>query len=330
MSTESNPSVCIVRRFNYPAERVFDAWLDPALAGKWLFATSTGKMVRAEIDPRVGGRFTFTDRRDGEDVEHSGEYLEIDRPRRLVFTFGVPKYSPNLDRVTVEIEPQGGGCELTLTHEMKPEFLEYASRTEDGWTQIMEGLAASLGEELAATNLKPGEFTAPGEVRFVRLLPGPIERVWEYLTNSEKRKTWFAGGPMELKQGGRMELHFRHIEIAPHETPPEEHKIHHDPGIKSPGEITRCEPPRVLAFTWGGDASGDSSEVTFELSPHGDQVKLVLTHRRLGPDRQELIGTSAGWHTHLRILVARLSGTKPPPFWSPLKRFEADYAKRLA
>src|SRR4029450_4243428 len=99
MSTESNPSVRIVRRFNYPAERVFDAWLDPALAGKWLFATSSGQMVRAEIDPRVGGRFTFTDRREGEDVEHSGEYLEIDRPSRLVFTFGVPKYSADLDRV---------------------------------------------------------------------------------------------------------------------------------------------------------------------------------------------------------------------------------------
>jgi uncharacterized protein YndB with AHSA1/START domain len=329
MTTNSNPSVRIVRRFNYPAERVFDAWLNPALAGKWLFATSSGQMVRAEIDPRVGGRFTFTDRRDGEDVEHSGEYLEIDRPRRLVFTFGVPKYSSNVDRVTVEIEPQGGGCELTLTHEMKPEFLEYSSKTEDGWMQIVEGLAASLGEELAATNRTHGEFTASGEVRFVRLLPGPIERVWDYLVDSDKRKTWFAGGPMELKAGGQMELHFRHIEIAPHEIPPEEHKVHHDPGVKSAGVVTRCEPPRVLAFTWGGDGSEDSSEVTFELTPQGDQVRLVLTHQRLGTDRQELIGTSAGWHTHLRILVARLGGTKPPPFWSPLTRLEAEYTKRL-
>jgi uncharacterized protein YndB with AHSA1/START domain len=328
MSTNSNTVVRVVRRFDFPASRVFDAWLDPALASKWLFATSTGQMVRSEIDPRVGEKFTFTDRRDGEDVEHTGEYLEIDRPRRLVFTFGVPKYSPNFDRITVEIEPKGSGCELTLTHELKPEFLEFASRTEDGWARIVEGLAASLGEELAATNLLPGEFTAPGEIRFVRLLPGPIERVWEHLTDSEKRSKWFAGGPMELKRGGKMELHFRHIEIAPHETPPEEHKAHHDPGIKSTGTVTQCEPPRLLAFTWFGE-SDDSSEVTFELTPHGDKVKLVLTHRRLGTDRQELIGTAAGWHTHLRMLVARLSGTKPPPFWSPLSRLEGEYGKRL-
>jgi uncharacterized protein YndB with AHSA1/START domain len=330
MSTDSNPMVRIVRRFDFPASRVFDAWLDPALAGKWLFATSTGKMVRAEIDPRVGGRFTFTDCRDGEDVEHTGEYLEIERPRRLVFTFGVPKFSPNFDRITIEIGPKDNGCELTLTHEMKPEFRDFASRTEDGWTQIVEGLAASLGEERAATNLTPGQNTAPGEVRFVRLLPGPIERVWACLTDSEKRRRWLASGPMELKTGGHVELHFRHADIAPNETPPEKYKLQHDPGVKMAGEVTRCEPPRLLSYTWGGETPDQSSEVTFELTPHGDEVQLVLTHRRLGTDRNELISVSSGWHIHLRMLIADLAGSKPPLFWAPLLRYEVEYAKRLS
>jgi uncharacterized protein YndB with AHSA1/START domain len=95
--------VRVTHHFSAAPERVFDAWLDPQTAGKWLFTTPTGQMVRVEIDARVGGRFVIIDRRNGEDVEHTGEYLEIDRPRRLVFTFGVPKYSPLFNQVTVEI-----------------------------------------------------------------------------------------------------------------------------------------------------------------------------------------------------------------------------------
>ena len=89
----------------------------------------------------MGGRFTFTDRRDGEDVIHTGEYLEIDRPRRLAFDFAVPKYSSLVTRVTIEIVPlDSGGCELTLTHEgVLPEFAE---RSVEGWSMILAGLAA--------------------------------------------------------------------------------------------------------------------------------------------------------------------------------------------
>src|ERR1022692_2026430 len=90
-----------------------------------------------------------------------------------------------------------------------------------------------------------GEFTGPAEVRLVRTLPGPIERIWDYLTDSEKRSHWFAGGPMELRKGGKLTLHFRHRNLAPDETPPEEHKQHHDPGTSMEGVVTRCEPPRV-------------------------------------------------------------------------------------
>ncbi|MGV3615414.1 MAG: SRPBCC family protein [Fimbriimonas sp.] len=142
-----NPSslqVRVVRHFDASPERVFDAWLDPAVAARWLFATATGRMVRAEIDPRVGGRFTFTDRRDSRDFEHVGTYVEIDRPRRLIFDFGLPAFSEKVDRVTIEIEPQGEGCELTLTQTMHEEFAEYADRSERGWRTVLEGLAKTL------------------------------------------------------------------------------------------------------------------------------------------------------------------------------------------
>ena len=145
MTSDARPTVRVTRRFDASAERVFDSWLDPKTAGRWLFATATGQMVRVEIDARIGGGFIFVDRRDGEDVEHRGEYLVIDRPRRLVFTFGVPKYSSETTRVCVDIVSRETGCELTLTHEgVLP---EYADRTKGGWTEILGRLAAGLAQD---------------------------------------------------------------------------------------------------------------------------------------------------------------------------------------
>ena len=135
-------TVRVTRKFAASPERVFDAWLDPQSTGKWLFATETGQMVRVELDTRVGGRFTFVDRRDGQDIEHTGEYLEIDRPRRLVFTFRVPKFSAESTQVTIDIMPLDSGCELTLTHEgVLP---DYSERTTAGWTKLLGNLAARL------------------------------------------------------------------------------------------------------------------------------------------------------------------------------------------
>ncbi len=144
-SDTETTKVRVSRHFAAPAERVFDAWLDPEKACKFLFATPTGQMVRVEIDPRVGGKFAIVERRDGQDAEHLGEYLEIDRPRRLVFVYGVAMYSTTVDRVTVKIRPLDTGCELTLTHDLSPEYAGYASRCEQSWAGILAGLSASLG-----------------------------------------------------------------------------------------------------------------------------------------------------------------------------------------
>jgi len=144
MSTETKVTVRVTRRFDAAPERVFDAWLDAGTARRWMFATETGQMVRAETDPRVGGRFVFVDRRDGRDVEHVGEYAAIERPRRLDFSFSADGSPPT--PVTVEIAPREGGCELTLTHELHPDWADYAERTEAGWKKMLDGLAAVLGE----------------------------------------------------------------------------------------------------------------------------------------------------------------------------------------
>ena len=171
-----------------------------------------------------------------------------------------------------------------------------------------------------------GVVTGPSTVSFERLLPGPIERVWAYLTEPEKRARWLAGGTMELREGGRVTLEFQHKSLrAVPEPTPERYKEYED-GSTTTGHITRCEPPRLLSFTWIETAG--ESHVTFELEPRGKDVRLVLTHERL-PNRTELLGVSGGWHTHLLILEDELRGRDPRPFWSTHLELEREYEHRI-
>lgn len=175
-----------------------------------------------------------------------------------------------------------------------------------------------------------GIFTEPGTIRFERLLPGPIERVWAYLTEADKRGQWLALGEMELRVGGRVELIFNNATLTPHEEQiPEKYREYGDES-RLYGTITQLEPPRLLSYTWEEPAAEDS-EVTFELEPHEEEgtVLLVLTHRRLGSDREILRGVGAGWHTHLGILNDKLRGQEPQPFWAVHMELEKVYGQRL-
>jgi uncharacterized protein YndB with AHSA1/START domain len=181
-------------------------------------------------------------------------------------------------------------------------------------------------DELNTTNEPYGISTEAGSVRLERSLPGPIERVWEYLTDSEKRGKWFASGPMELRAGGKIEFHFNNSQLTPHrESPPERYKKYE--GIKSNGKVIKCEPPNLLSFSWE-EMSGGESEVTFELSETGKEVLMVITHRRLR-NRGEMVGVAAGWHVHVGILIDKLNRRDPRPFWSTHERLEAEYDKLL-
>ena len=175
------------------------------------------------------------------------------------------------------------------------------------------------------SNESHGQFTSRAEVRIIRTLPGPIERIWDYLTDPDKRARWFAGGPMEPRPGGKIELFFRHENLAPGETPPEKFKHVQDPGFKMPGTILRWEPPRVLSYTFDED-----SVVTFELTPEGRNVVLVLTHHARGEDLPFITGYASGWHSHLTLLLALLEGAPLPPFWAPHLKLREEYDQLLA
>jgi uncharacterized protein YndB with AHSA1/START domain len=139
MTIKTAPPVVVTHRYAASPERVFDAFLNTDVARHFLFATAAGEMITAKVDARIGGAYEFTERRpDMGDVRHVGEYLEIDRPRRLVFTFGVPQFDPRMTAVIIEIRPDGEGCLLTLTNEGVPADRAEANR--DGWTHIIGGL----------------------------------------------------------------------------------------------------------------------------------------------------------------------------------------------
>jgi len=169
-----------------------------------------------------------------------------------------------------------------------------------------------------------GVATGPRSIRFERILPGPIERVWAYLTDSEKRGQWLAGGPMELRVGGAVALAWRASELTSEPTP-EKYKGIDQHRLK--GEIRECVPPRLLTYSWP-EGPGNESEVSFELTPREGEVLLVLIHRNL-PSRDELVGVGGGWHLHLGILEDLLRGVEPRPFWANHLPLEAEYAKRL-
>jgi uncharacterized protein YndB with AHSA1/START domain len=144
MTTEPHVLVRVTRGFGTSPEHVFDAWLDAEMIGRWMFGPTLRdeEVLRIAIDPRVGGAFSFLVRRDGEEIDHVGEYLEIVRPRRLVFTWGIAQHLPATSRVIVDIIALETGCELALTHELHPDWADYGSRTEAGWTRMLEALAA--------------------------------------------------------------------------------------------------------------------------------------------------------------------------------------------
>jgi uncharacterized protein YndB with AHSA1/START domain len=139
---ESPIYVRVTHRYAASAGAVFDAFLDPLQAGRFMFATPDGEMVRAEIDTRIGGSFVFTDRRGGVDVEHTGEYLEIERPRRLAFSFAVDGNDRSF--AIIDIVSLEDGCELMLTHEIAPKWADYADGVEQGWSGILDGLSAVI------------------------------------------------------------------------------------------------------------------------------------------------------------------------------------------
>ena len=158
MSDFSSTTLTMIRNFAVEPERVFDAWLNPEMMRKWLFTLENTNKV-ARNTPQVGGTWEIVDHRGGIDYRAIGEYLVIDPPKKIVFTFKMPQFNDLEDTITVELKKLEAGCEMTFTHvihvpheenwtasDIKKALGDSYKDTEQGWIYMFRGL-----KELAET-----------------------------------------------------------------------------------------------------------------------------------------------------------------------------------
>lgn len=169
-------------------------------------------------------------------------------------------------------------------------------------------------------------------VRFERLLPGPIEKVWAFLADSNKRGEWFTSGALPAKVGEPFEMRFHHADYSPNKAPPPPgyESVDREPQVMH-SILLALEPPHRLAFSFGKSLEPSKyTEVDIRLTPQPDgKIKLTLTHSRL-PDRDYALKISGGWHSHLAMLQHKAEGTIPPSIWDVWRQVDGVYDKRYA
>jgi uncharacterized protein YndB with AHSA1/START domain len=149
-------------------------------------------------------------------------------------------------------------------------------------------------------------------VQFVRILPGPIERVWSYLTDSDKRRQWLGAGLMPANVGEPFTLDMKHADYWPSDVPPDQRAAMEKAAHKSSHVLLALEPPHRLAYSFQPEG-WEETMVEFRLLQQGDKVRLTLTHSKLA-DRKHAVDVSHGWHGHLDILLYKLEGKALPAF----------------
>ncbi|WP_051953643.1 SRPBCC family protein [Methylocapsa aurea] len=285
----SSLTLVVSRRFAAAPERVFDAWFDPNAVGAWLFSTPGGVSKHVEIDARVGGGFAIHEQRGESLATHFGAYLEIVRPRRIVFTFGTDQQARSTPGssiqasstiVTVEIQPDGdGGSLLTLTHLLNAEWSAQSASIRAGWESILEGLARATGEPgNGHTLILHRSFDAPGVL------------VWKAWTEAEHMMRWLcpAGfkvlfAEVDLRTGGKWRS-----------------------GMRSPdgneyvagGEYREIDRPSRLVLTHKWESNDleprVTTEITVTLNERDGRTDMIFVQAGLG-SVESALSHKGGW-----------------------------------
>jgi len=170
-----------------------------------------------------------------------------------------------------------------------------------------------------------GKLDGPTVLEFYRDLPGPIERVWDYLTKSELRAKWLCGGEVERQAGGVIHMDFDNMKLS---TTQPENECDADP-VSFQGEVLIYEPPHTLSFTWPSRTGEAPTEVTFRLTERGGSVLLHLRHEKVSSTEYRR-GAAGGWHAHMDLLLDNLEEKPVRDFWSHYGALRAEYDVRLS
>jgi uncharacterized protein YndB with AHSA1/START domain len=142
-------NVSLSRTVAAPAEKIFDRWLIPTFVGSWMFGSHIGneKVVELQNEVRPGGSYTYHIKRNGKEFLHDGEYLKIDRPKRLSFTWReTAKKNAHRSKINLSLDTQDGKTRLRLSMQIDQTLELYADEIKQQWSERLKMLAAQVSK----------------------------------------------------------------------------------------------------------------------------------------------------------------------------------------
>ena len=153
----NQPSLRFERQFNVAPEIVFDTLTNPELMKIWW-----GENVKFDIDLRVEGKWTIIRYENDAEYIATGVYLDVERPRRLKYTYAMPQFSANTDIITIQIEGNRSGCTIVfeqagddIADELRALQQGDVSASEAGWQQGFDLMLAAWSKSTCAKQRVP-------------------------------------------------------------------------------------------------------------------------------------------------------------------------------
>ena len=261
--------VNIVRQFDAPVELVFDCFVDPKHFAAWWGPLGCDSAVHV-LDARPGGEISVQMVGQGYDHRMGGEFVEIDRPRRLVFkskAFEAPDGGWGIvNRNTVTFESVGDATRMVLhTLVERAEgalVLGALSGMHVGWGQSLEKLGDLVGGG-GKTDIEVSDKT----VVVTRAFDTTPDRLWQAITSPADLARWWAGGgatveELDLRPGGAWSILTSDRDGAMH---------------KFYGEVREVTPPTRMVMTQGFDQYPAVVVVIHEVSEAWGRAVLTRT-----------------------------------------------------